>query len=396
MNSLPVKILTAVLAFALGVGINSFWLNTWRAQRISPCRFPAQTRPSARLEMVFVIDTTGSMGGLLDAAKERIWRVVNKVVREQHASVRVGLVAYRDHGDTYVTQVLPLTEDLDAVFARLMDYSAAGGGDGPEDVRAALHDGVSAAGWSEAAPDLTQVIFLVGDAPPHDDYYDEQDTLETASQAVREGIIVNTIQCGFSIDAERAWKMIADSGHGKYFAIAADGGVQTLVSPYDDQLAELAAKLGATFTPYVFGVGADGDVKRAEAVARTETLEARVESAPPMAKAERAINKALSSEPYMDDLLQQIENGSISFDSIDTAQLPKDLRGLSPYDQRVEIDRRLAMRRDLRHQIMLLSKQRDTFLEAELKKRGDDGFDAVVTKALQEQMALKHFELTER
>jgi len=340
--------------------------------------------------MVFVLDTTGSMGGLLDAAKQRIWGIVNNVMREQHASVRVGLVAYRDRGDAYVTQVLPLTEDLDKVYTRLMEYEAAGGGDGPEDVRSALADGVFAAGWSDAAPDLSQVIFLVGDAPPHNDYYDKTDTLVTASNAVQNGIIVNTIQCGFSGETERAWKMIADSGHGQYFAIAADGGVQAITTPYDDQLADFATKLGATFTPYGFGAGADGDEKRAEAVMMTETMEARVAtSAPVVAKAERAINKAISSEAYVGDLLQKIENGSVSLDSIDISQLPKDLRALAPYDQRVEIERRLATRRDLRHQILLLSKQRDAFLEAELKKRGDEGFDAVVAKALHEQMARK-------
>ena len=389
MNSLPVKILAAVLTFAIGVGIATLWLNTWGTERIV-CRFPAQQRPAARLEMVFVLDTTGSMGGLLDAAKQRIWGIVNNVMREQHASVRVGLVAYRDHGDEYVTQVLPLTEDLDKVYTRLMEYEAAGGGDGPEDVRSALAHGVRDAGWSEAAPDLSQIIFLVGDAPPHDDYYDETDTLITASNAGREGIIVNTIQCGFSGETERAWRMIADSGHGQYFAIAADGGVRAITTPYDDQLAELATKLGRTFTPYGLGVGADGDEKRAEAVMATETMEERVAiSAPVVAKAERAINKAISADAYIGDLLQQIENGSVSLDSVDTAQLPKDLRGLAPYDQRVEIERRLANRRDLRHQIMVLSKQRDAFLEAELKKRGDDGFDAVVAKALQEQMSRK-------
>jgi von Willebrand factor type A domain len=387
MNSLPVKILTAVLTFAIGVGIATLWLNTWGAERIV-CRFPVGTRPAARLEMVFVLDTTGSMGGLLDGAKQRIWGIVNNVMREQHASVRVGLVGYRDRGDLYVTRVLPLTEDLDKVYTTLMDYEAAGGGDGPEDVRSALSDGVLASGWSAAAPDLSQIIFLVGDAPPHNDYNDAADTLITASNAVQKGIIVNTIQCGFSRETERAWKMIADSGHGQYFAIAADGGVQAIVSPYDEQLADLASKLGATFTPYGFGAGSAGDEKRAEAVMMTDAAEARVAaSAPVVAKAERAVNKAISANAYIGDLLQQIENGSVSLEAIDTAQLPADLRGLASYDRRLDIERRLATRRDLRHQILLLSKQRDAFIEAERKKSSDDGFDVIVTKALHEQMA---------
>ena len=394
MNSLPVKILAAVLTFTLGVGVTNLWQLSVKTEPII-CRGRAE-RPVSRLEIVFVIDTTGSMSGLLDAAKQRIWGIVNKIMREQHATVRVGLVPYRDRGDVYLTRVMPLTADLDEVYMTLMNYDAAGGGDGPEDVRRALADAVNSGGWSEAAPDLSQIIFLVGDAPPHDDYLDSPDTLVTASQAVREGIIVNTIQCGFSSDTERAWKMIADSGNGRYFAIAEDGGERAITTPYDDQLADLATKLGATFTPYGFGVGVEGDELRAQATMTTITLEAHLAaSAPATAKAERAINKAISSEAYVGDLLQQIENGSISIDNIDTAQLPKDLRGLAPYDQRVEIERRLATRRDLRHQILVLSKQRDSFLETELNRRSADGFDAVVTKALQEQMSRRQIKLFE-
>jgi hypothetical protein len=61
---------------------------------------------------------------------------------------------------------------------------------------------------------------------------------------------------------------------------------------------------------------------------------------------------------------------------------------MSPSDQRQEIERRLAVRSDLRHQILVLSKQRDAFIETERKKKSsNDGFDVVVAKALQEQMA---------
>ena len=124
------------------------------------------------------------------------------------------------------------------------------------------------------------------------------------------------------------------------------------------------------------------------AIRKAEAIEARVAtSAPSAAKAERAINKAISSDAYVGDLLQQLENGSVTLETIDQAQLPADLRGMSPYDQRQEIERRLAFRSDLRHQILVLSKQRAAFIEAERKKSSNDGFDVVVAKALEEQMA---------
>src|SRR5262249_56833670 len=93
--------------------------------------------------MVFALDTTGSMGGLIEGAKQRIWGIVNEVMQSnERPNVRVGLVAYRDRGDRYITEVLPVTDNLDAVYTALMDYRAEGGGDTPEDVRRALADAV--------------------------------------------------------------------------------------------------------------------------------------------------------------------------------------------------------------------------------------------------------------
>src|SRR5689334_19329789 len=380
MNSLPVRILAAVLTFILGVGLANLWLTTPSINPVA-CRFPVGTRP-AQLEMVFVIDTTGSMGGLLDAAKQRIWGIVNGVIREHGSSVRIGVVAYRDRGDAYVTQVLPLTEDLDKVYMTLMDYQAAGGGDAPEDVRTALAESLYKIPWSDGELGVSRIIFLVGDAPPHD-YPDVSDTLTTAANAAKKGIIVNTIQCGSADDTTRAWRAIASSGKGQYFAIPSDGGVQASETPYDDQLNELARKLSATILPYGFGAGTEGEAQRSEIVARAELVEARVaSSAPSAAKAERAINKAISSDAYIGDLLQQIENGSQTLETIDQDQLPADLRKMTTSGQRQDIERRLAIRSDLRHQILVLSKQRDAYIAAERKKSASDGFDVVVAKAL--------------
>jgi len=390
MNSLPVRILTAVLTFALGVGIANLWLNAWDSTEIV-CRIPAVPRPPAkRLEMVFVLDTTGSMNGLLDGAKQRIWGIVNGVMQESHSSVRIGLVAYRDRGDEYLTQILPLTDDLDKVYTTLMDYQAGGGGDAPEDVRTALSYAVYAVDWSPAAPDLSKIMFLVGDAPPHEDY-DVVDTLTSAANAVQKGIIVNTIQCGISSETTRSWRAIAERGRGKYFAIPADGGVKTIDTPYDEQLGDLARQLGATFVAYGFGDGVEGAQKRAEVTALATGVETRIAlSAPSIAKAERAVNKAISPVAYLGDLFQQIENGSVKLDEIDPAQLPEALRSMSPSERQQEIETRLAQRRELRHQINVLSKQRYAYIEAEQKKSGSgEGFDVVVLKALKEQMSAK-------
>src|SRR4051794_27017765 len=86
-----------------------------------------------RVEVVFCLDTTGSMGGLIEGAKQKIWSIANQIAGGKPTpDVKVGLVAYRDKGDEYVTKVFDLSDDLDAIHGHLKTFSAGGGGDAPE------------------------------------------------------------------------------------------------------------------------------------------------------------------------------------------------------------------------------------------------------------------------
>ena len=396
MNSLTFRITTALLTFIIGVGVTTAWVLHSRQAVIDPVPINeiSSTSNSSTLEMVFVLDTTGSMGGLIEGAKQRIWGIVNEVMQSKpHPAVRIGLVAYRDRGDQYVTQVLPLTNDLDKVYSTLMDYQADGGGDTPEDVRQALVDGVRRAGWSQSSSRIAQIIFLVGDAPPHTDYPDEPDVTTTANEAVKKGMIVNTIQCGVIPGTREVWEAIAQSGQGQYFSIAQNGGVQAIATPYDEQLGALANKLGGTYLAYGGGAGAEGERFRAVAKDVAEVSEQTVATrAAPSARAERALNKVVNADAYVGDLLQNIENGSVKLDSVKEEDLPADLRKLSPDARKQEIEKRLAERRDLRVQIVSLSKQREEFIATERKKQNggkQSGFDAAVATALKEQLSRK-------
>ena len=85
----------------------------------------------------------------------------------------MGLVAYRDIGDDYVTKTFDLTTDIQDLYANLLELRARGGGDWPESVNEALHVGVTKLSWTQG-PEICRIMFLVGDAPPHMDY--AQDT----------------------------------------------------------------------------------------------------------------------------------------------------------------------------------------------------------------------------
>src|SRR5688572_4417237 len=104
---------------------------------------PQNAADQPQLDVVFVLDTTSSMDGLIEGAKEKIWSIASRMASgKPRPRIRVGLVAFRDRGDEYVTRRFDLTTDLDAVYRQLRALQAEGGGDTPEHVGRALSDAV--------------------------------------------------------------------------------------------------------------------------------------------------------------------------------------------------------------------------------------------------------------
>jgi Mg-chelatase subunit ChlD len=212
-----------------------------------------QARP--RIEVAFVLDTTGSMSGLLEGAKRKIWSIVNQMADgTPRPEIRVGLVGYRDRGDVYVTRRFDLTSDIDSIYGHLVTLQAGGGGDTPESVNQALHEATRDLSWSDSQ-NVYKVIFLVGDAPPHTDYQGDVSFQQSLAIARDRGIAVNTIQCGEMATTTTVWKQIAQLGLGEYAAISQNGGMLALDTPMDSQLAELNRALGETALAY----GSDAD-----------------------------------------------------------------------------------------------------------------------------------------
>jgi Mg-chelatase subunit ChlD len=378
-------LLCAVLLIAFGVTRSGADVNVKKPNEIVNDKNPNERKT---LEMVFALDTTGSMGGLIEGAKQRIWGIVNEVMQsESRPNVRIGLVAYRDRGDRYVTEVFPMTDNLDAVYTTLMNYRAEGGGDMPENVRRALADAVHRTGWSQQSDRIAQVVFLVGDAPPHTDYRDEPDTKATAVEARRKGMIVNAIQCGDISGTKEVWQEIAQHGGGRYFAIPQDSGVVAIVTPYDEKLSVLGNQLGGTYI--TFGRTEAQALSRARQSAAEDTISG---GASKSAQAERATNKAINSMAYAGDFLQSLENGTLKLEDIKLEELPEELRSLSPAERKQEIEKRQAQRRQIRSEIMQLSKDREEFIKKERAKSGlRNSFDSVVAEALKAQLAAKGF-----
>jgi len=331
---------------------------------------PAVVAPSGtpRIEVVFALDTTSSMSGFIAAAKEKIWSIATTMASAQPApEIRIGLVAFRDRGDAYVTRVIDLSADLDSVYAQLMDFQAQGGGDGPESVNQALFDAVHRVSWS-SGDDTYKVIFLVGDAPPHMDYPNDVPYPTTIAAAAQRGIRVNTIQSGADATTARAWQAIAALNQGEFFNVAAGGDAVAVTTPFDDQIATLSRELDET--RLFFGDGGDKARQRRKQAA-ADKVHAFASSA---SRARRAAFNASASGAGNflgeKELVDAVVSGRLDLDRIPEAELPATLQALPQAERHGVITARAEKREQLRAQIADLAGARDAYIAAEVEADG--------------------------
>lgn len=337
------------------------------------------------VDVVFVLDTTGSMGGLIQTAKDKIWSIATTMTSAQQTpNIRIGLVAYRDRGDEYVTRVIDLSDDLDSVYGALMDFQANGGGDGPESVNKALYDSIHGISWSQE-PNAYQVVFLLGDAPPHMDYTDEVQFPEILQSAAQRGIIVNTIQCGNTGSTASHWQQIASLGNGSFFQVEQAGGAVAYSSPYDQEIALLSAKMDDTRMYY-------GSRSEKADMASKENATAKFNELGSVASRARrgTFNTSAAGKKNMlgdKELVDAIASGRIDLDSIETEALPSALQGMAPQAQKALIAEAAEERSVLADKIKVLAKQRGDYIALKVEADGGakDSLDHKLYEAVREQ-----------
>lgn len=186
----------------------------------------AAEAPAQVLDLMFVIDTTGSMGDELSYLQVELADVIERVRQAVGQSVkfRVSVNFYRDAGDDYVVRPFPFTEDIDAAIEDLNQQSANGGGDWPEAVDAGLSDAIEGHDWSESA--VARLCFIVLDAPPHEGdevLADVQGSVEAAAQrGVR---IVPLAASGADKPLEFLLRQMAIATGGTYTFLTDDSGI---------------------------------------------------------------------------------------------------------------------------------------------------------------------------
>ena len=331
----------------------------WEEQQVSK-------RQQPKMEVVFVLDATGSMGSMIANAKDKIWSIASSLAQADPApELSFGLVAFRDIRDAYITKQVPLTSDIDQFYYKLMAIRAAGGGDTPESVNQALAEAVNDFQW-DSDPDTYRSIFLVGDSPPHMNYQDVK-YQKSCAAALKKDIIINTIQCGTNRTTARIWSEIADFTNGEHLKLSAAGSGYAVSTPYDLELKRLARELDQSRMYHgTKEEKREGDRKKQ--VSNGIAAEANTGES-----AKRAIYNVTTKSGKKgflgkNELIDGIISGDVDLEELEEDELPASLQSLNRVERVEVINAKVKERQKLEAQITELDEQRDDYLSKELEK----------------------------
>lgn len=391
-------VLASALAFAAAPGAMSSTSHARNPVPAPAAEKPAEQKPAEqkpapdkpRIEIVFCIDRSGSMSGVIETAKKKVWAIVNEIARAKPApELRIGLIGYGE-GEQVIHQ-LDLTGDLDEVYKQLTTYRD-DAQTGQEFVGHAIHVATNQMTWADGKQVL-KIIYVVGNETAHQGPA-ELDYTKTAPAAIAKGIMVNAVYCGDydKATAPPTWQEMARLADGQYLEIAGDGGAIIVATPFDKELADLNAKLNGTYV--AFGArGAAGAESQTAADSNAGGLSGAV-------LAERAVAKA-NKRLYRNatwDLIDASKEEGFDLAKIKDEDLPEEMRKLDLKGRQAFIEKKSKERDEIQEKITELATRRDAFVKEEVAKAeaaapaAAASFDQAVRESLKEQAEEKGFE----
>lgn len=346
----------------------------------------------SKIQVVFALDCTGSMGGLIQAAKDKIWSIATGMSQaETQPDISFGFVFYRDIGDQFVTKRIELTNDMDSAYHELMDMQANGGGDMPESVNQALYESINHFKWDKDT-NVYKVVFLVGDAPPHMDYKNDVKYPETCKMAVKKDIIINTIQCGSIYQTTPIWQDIAKKTKGEFLQLSQTGSEIVIKCPQDEEISRLMSIIDQTRIYY------GSSIQRTQMETKVKAGEKIKSSTGAEIQAKRAAynySNVKNNLNYMgnNELISDILIGKIKIENIKTEELPENMKKMTLEERKKHVDEMIKKRKEAETNLAIKIKERELYVEKETAKMGEDtlsrSFSAQVHKVVVKQAQTK-------
>jgi hypothetical protein len=342
-----------VALVALSVG-----LYRWaKRPRPADAAAAAQTQKGeGKIQVALLLDTSGSMNGLIDQARSQLWKIVTRLDGARRAGQRPRLeIALYEYGNAgrstaengWIRRITPFTGDLDRVSESLFALDTNGG---DEYVGQVIGAATTELDWSADQRDL-RLIFVAGNED-----FNQGPVLASTSieQARKKGIGVNVVLCGASDDS---WQTGARLAGTDFLRIDQNQAVVHLAAPQDDEIARLGVALNATYLAY----GHEGRV----GAARQEAQDRNAAKAQAGSSVWRSLAK--SSASYSNagwDLVDAVREKKVALDKVPAQALPEAMRGMTAAERTAFVQKQVDERTRLQKRIRELNTARETFVAA--------------------------------
>ncbi len=342
-----------------------------------------------KIQLAILLDTSGSMDGLIDQTRNQLWQVVNEFSTAKRNGItpilEVALFEYGNDGNSrdtgFVRMLNNFTRELDKVSEGLFSLTTNGGS---EYCGFAIKTAVHSLNWSHSNHDI-KTIFIAGNEPFTQGPVNYRDALVLARQ---HGIAVNTIHAGdHQMGIETGWQSGALLAGGDYMSIDANQRTVHIIAPQDQRIAELNSQLNKTYVPY----GAHGTKKSMRQIAE-DKKSAKI-SAGLLAKRARSKSTSFYNNTSW-DLVDAIKEGKFDeeqLDKMDDSTLPEPMRKMTSVQKREYVASKSKARNEIKQEIQKLSESRETYVAKEKSKLAaaapsmSDALTAAVKKQAKEK-----------
>ncbi|MCU0342329.1 MAG: VWA domain-containing protein [Ignavibacterium sp.] len=342
---------------------------------------------NSSIQLALLLDTSGSMDGLIDQAKSQLWKIVNELATSKKNGQPVNLnVALYEYGkqsipadEGYLRNIVPFTQDLDKISDELFKLRTNGG---DEYCGKVILNAVENLQWSKSNDNL-KIIFIAGNEPFTQGNID----YKTACQkAIKKGIVVNTIFCGnYDEGVQTMWKDGADLADGKYMNIDHNAAIVHIDAPQDEEIIRLGQQLNKTYI--AFGsAGREKKEMQAEQDANSMSLN-------PGVMVERSVTK--SGGQYKNsgwDLVDATNEGSVKIEELKDEDLPDEMKKMTTQERKAYVDKMEKERVQIQNKINKLNDERSKYITQKMiENQTDNTLDAVMIKTIREQAKQKNY-----
>lgn len=337
-----------------------------------------------KVQIAILLDTSGSMEGLIDQAKTQLWKVVN-TFREAKRNgevpfVEVALYEYGNSGlhigNQYIRQIEPMSRDLDEISRELFALKTNGG---EEYCGAVIQRALSDLSW-DSSKQTYKVIFIAGNEPFTQGPVDAR---QACKDALSKGVVVNTIHCGSREQGiGGSWNDGAALAEGKFLIIDQDKAVAHIPAPQDAEISNLGVELNKTYLGY--------GKERAESARKQAAADADAAKNPAAGSSvERALTKASGNyENSGWDLVDGVRERKIDPAKLAADELPAEMRELEPGKRAAFIEEAAKRRAAIQKKIAELNGDREAYLQKERAKQAASGgktLDEAIVETTREQ-----------